>query len=112
MHAAQDERRSETGATRRRGIERHRVGRERLQPPPHALELGVIDAGAGAPGIDQPAAGIVIGEQQGAEPGLPLFGIGPADNDKFLSVEAFDLAPQAAIAAWSGYPAGACASSS
>jgi hypothetical protein len=35
------------------------------------LELGDVDAAAGAAGIDQPAVRIVIGEQQGAE-------IGPA----------------------------------
>jgi hypothetical protein len=49
------------------------------------------------PGSSIIAVGIVIGEQQSAEPGAPSFGIGPADDDKFLAVEAFDLEPQSAI---------------
>jgi hypothetical protein len=58
----------------------------------------LLDAGAGAAGIDQPAVRIVVGEQQRAEPRPPPFRIGPADHQKFLAVEAFDLEPQAAIA--------------
>jgi hypothetical protein len=36
--------------------------------------------------------------QQRAEPRPGAFGIGPADNDKFLAVKAFDLNSQAAVA--------------
>jgi hypothetical protein len=71
---------------------------KRLQPAPQPFKLGRIDAGADVAGIDQPSVGIVVGEQQRAEPRPPSFGIGPADDDKFLAVEAFDLEPQAAIA--------------
>src|SRR5262249_34949228 len=39
-----------------------------------------------------------MAEQQGAEIGPPAFRFGPSDDDKFGAVEAFDLAPQAAIA--------------
>jgi hypothetical protein len=68
MHGAQNKRRSETAAARRRHLERHFVGRERLQAMPQPLvELGRVDAGAGAAGIDQLAVRIVIGEQQRAE---------------------------------------------
>jgi hypothetical protein len=62
-------------------------------------KLGSVDAGAGAAGIDQPSVGIVVGEQQGAERWPGAFGIGPADDDKFLAVQTFDLEPQAAVAA-------------
>jgi hypothetical protein len=65
---------------------------------PQPLELGGVDAGAGAAGIDQPSIRIVISEQQRAEIRPPSFGISPADHDKFLAVEAFDLEPDAAIA--------------
>ena len=64
---------------------------------PQPFKLGRVDAGAGAAGIDQPAVGIVIGEQQRAEIRSPAFRVGPADDDEFLAVEAFD-APQAAVA--------------
>jgi hypothetical protein len=40
----------------------------------------------------------VIAEEQGAEKRSRALGIGPADDDEFLAVEAFDLEPQAAIA--------------
>jgi len=49
-------------------------------------------------GIDQPAVGIVVGEQQRAEIRPPSFRIGPPDDDEFLAVKAFDLEPQAAVA--------------
>jgi hypothetical protein len=65
---------------------------------PQPFQFGGVDAGAGAAGIEQPAVGIVVGEQHGAEPGTPPFRIGPADDDKFLAIEAFDLEPQAAVA--------------
>src|ERR1700730_15279875 len=45
----------------------------------------------------RPAAGArtrrVVGEQQGAELWPGAFGIGPADDDKFLAVQTFDLEP-------------------
>jgi len=63
-----------------------------------AAPVPPADAGTGAAGIDQPAARIVIREQQGAEIRPPSFGLGPADHDKLRAVEAFDLAPEAAIA--------------
>jgi hypothetical protein len=48
---------------------------------PQPFEFGLVDAGAGAAGIDQAAVGIVIGEQQRAEPGAPSFRIGSADHE-------------------------------
>jgi hypothetical protein len=77
--------------------ERHRVDRKRLQSAPQPLQLRLLDAGAGAAGIDKPAVWIVVGEQQRAEPWPAAFGIGPADDDKFLAVKAFDLEPQATV---------------
>jgi len=70
----------------------------RLKSPPEPMKLGVVHAGADAAGVDQPAIGVVIGEQERAEMRPPPLGIGPADDDKFITVQAFDLAPQAAIA--------------
>ena len=51
MHAAQHERRAEAAAARRRHLERHFVGRERLQAMPQPFKLGRVDAGAGAAGM-------------------------------------------------------------
>src|ERR1700730_7922544 len=98
MHAAEDQWRSEAAGARRRHLERDGVGSKRLQPSPQPLQLRLLDAGADAAGIDQPAVAIVVGEQQSAEPWPGAFGIGPADEDKFLAVQAFDLNPQAAVA--------------
>ena len=98
MHAAELERRSESAAARRWHRERHFVDHQRLQLSPKALQLRLIDAGADAAGKDKTAVGIVMAKQQGAELGARAFGIGPADHNKFLAVQAFDLQPQAAIA--------------
>jgi hypothetical protein len=70
-----------------------RDGRLHVAPvkatPPEAEALAVtIDAML-------PPVRIVVSEQQGAEIGPPSFRLGPADDDKFRAVEAFDLAPQA-----------------
>ena len=46
MHAAQNKRRSETAAARRRHLQRHLRNRERLQPAPQPLQLRPFDAGA------------------------------------------------------------------
>jgi hypothetical protein len=81
MHAAEDERRSEAGGARRRHLERHPGGGQRLQAAPQAFKLRVVDAGAGSAGIDQPPIRIVVGDQQRSEPGPAAFGIGPADHE-------------------------------
>jgi hypothetical protein len=65
---------------------------------PQPLQLRLLDAGAGTTGIDQPAFGIIVGKQQGAEPRPATFGIGPADDDKFLAVKAFDQRCYVALA--------------
>jgi hypothetical protein len=91
MDAAQDQRGTEAAVARRRYVERQLVGRKRLQPPPHPLKLSVIHTGTGTASINQPAVRVVIGKQQRAEIGPSPFGIGPADNDKFLAVEALTL---------------------
>ena len=56
----------------------------------------MADARPGAAGIDQPAIGIVIAEQQRPEKGPGALGIGPADDHELLAVQAFYLEPQAA----------------
>jgi glyceraldehyde 3-phosphate dehydrogenase len=53
MHAAEDQGRSETAAPRRRTIEQHPVGRERLQAVPQPLNELFRDAAKG------PLAGIL-----------------------------------------------------
>jgi len=58
----------------------------------------MVYATTDAPSIDQTAIRIVVSEQQCTEPGPGAFGIGPANNDKLLAVQAFDFEPQTAIA--------------
>jgi hypothetical protein len=58
----------------------------------------LLDAGADAPGIDQPSMRIVTGEEQRAEIRPCAFRIGPAHYHEFLALEALDLDPQTAIA--------------
>ena len=48
----------------------------------------MADARAGAPGINEPAIPIEIGEQHRPEKGPRRFRVGPADHDKFRRVEA------------------------
>ena len=72
---------SEAAAARRRDIERHFRCSQRLQPAREAPDLGLLEAGADAAGIDQASTRIVIGGQQGAEKGPRAFGIGPADHE-------------------------------
>ena len=60
--------------------------------------FGLLDAGAGTAGVDEASFGIVIGEQQRAEPWPGAFRIGLTDHHEFLAVQAFQLAPQAAVA--------------
>ena len=43
--------------------------------------------------VNQPPARIVIPEQQCADKRSAAFGVGPADDDKFLAMQAFDLDP-------------------
>jgi hypothetical protein len=49
-------------------------------------------------GVNQHSARIVIADQQRGDKGRTAFGLGPADDDKFLPVEAFGLEPKAVIA--------------
>ena len=65
---------------------------------PQTCEFRLIDAAAHTAGVHEAAVGIVIGEQQGAEQRAPAFRVGPADDQEFLAIQAFDLEPQAAIA--------------
>jgi len=98
VDATQHEGRSEAAVTRRRHRERHLGGREGLQSAPQSRQLRLFDTGAGAAGIEKASVGIIVGEQQGAKIGPASFGIGPADHQKLLAVEALDLEPDAAIA--------------
>jgi hypothetical protein len=81
MYTAEHQGRAEAAGARRRHVERHFVGRKRLQAAPQPLKLGGVDAGADAAGINQTSVGIVVGEQQRAEVWPPAFGIGPADHE-------------------------------
>jgi hypothetical protein len=51
------------------------------------FELGVVDAGAGTAGIDQPAIRIVSRRADAPREGPPPFRIGPNDSE-FLAVQA------------------------
>ena len=56
----------------------------------------MIDTGPDAAGIDQPAIGVVIGEQQRPEPGPRAFGIGPAGIVNFPAGRRFPWQPVSA----------------
>jgi len=58
----------------------------------------MVEPGAGAARVDQPAIRIVIAEQQGPQPGPRAFGVGPPDHHEFFAVQALDLQPESAIA--------------
>jgi hypothetical protein len=73
--------RAEAGTARRRRIERHPVGGERLQAAPQPFKLGCVDAGVDAAGINQLSVRTVIGEKQSAEIRAASFRIGPADHE-------------------------------
>jgi hypothetical protein len=75
------------------------VGGERRQAAPQPFKLGCVDAAADAAGEDQLSVQTVIGGKLRAEIRAASYQIGPADHDKFLAVQKFDLAQQAAIAA-------------
>jgi hypothetical protein len=64
MHAAEDERRTKAAGPRRRHIERHLGGGERLQAAPQSLQLGIVDPDPGATGIHQSAVRCVIRQQE------------------------------------------------
>src|SRR5260370_2691619 len=98
MDAAEDQRRAETAGARGWYVQWHLGGGERSQAPPQPTKLCIVDADTGATGVDQPSLGIIVGEQQRAQPGPRAFGIGPAHNHELFAVQAFDFYPQAAIA--------------
>src|SRR5262249_1914171 len=81
----------------------------RFQGLEHAgqtLQLHFREARAGPPGVEKLAVLGVVAQQQGAEMRPTSRGVGPADDDEFLAVEAFHLEPQAPIArnVWSVDP--------
>ena len=97
MHLGQFQRRAEPIASRWRLRDRHRLRLERFQLPVEPLQFRLIHAGAGTAGIDQLAVRRVIAQQQRAEIRTPTLGIGEADDDKFILVDAFRLPPDAAV---------------
>jgi hypothetical protein len=48
-------------------------------------------------GVYEPAVGVVVPEQERADKRAAALGVGPADDHKFLPVEAFGLEPQPAL---------------
>jgi hypothetical protein len=98
MDAAQDERGTEPACARWLHVKWYLGHGQGLEAAPPPFELCVVDAGSNAPGIHQPAARVVVGEQQRTDPGPGAFGIRPADYHDLLAVQTFDLEPQAAIA--------------
>ena len=54
--------------------------------------------GTNLTGINKLASRIVVPEQQRADIRAAAFGVGPADDDKFIAVEVFGLEPGPAIA--------------
>jgi hypothetical protein len=49
-------------------------------------------------GVNETAVRGVVGEEQCPEMRTRALGVGPADHDELLTVEALDLAPEAAVA--------------
>ena len=76
-----DEGRAEAGTGRRRRMERHPVGGERLQAALQHCKLGCVDAGADAAGIDQLSVRTVIGGELRAGIRAASFRIDPADHE-------------------------------
>jgi len=76
-----DEGRAEAGTGRRRRMERHPVGGERLQAALQHCKLGCVDASADAAGIDRLSVRTVIAEELRAEIRAASFRIGPADHE-------------------------------
>src|SRR5271156_2992378 len=60
MYAAEDEQRAEPARARRRNVERHGRRRPRLQAAPQAFKLRMVDASAGAAGVNQPTIRIIV----------------------------------------------------
>jgi hypothetical protein len=67
MHAREHERRVEAAPPRRRHVERHPSGRQRLQARCEPRQLAHGHAGARAPGVHETAVRGIIGEQQRAQ---------------------------------------------
>ena len=68
-----------------------------MKPTPQPPKLRVVDADAGATGVNQPARGIIVRQQQGPEPRPGTLWLGPAHDDEFLAMQALGFEPQAAF---------------
>src|SRR5580704_16353314 len=75
---------------------------DRIEASAQLDKLRGIKPGADPPGITERPDRIVIGEQQRAEPLPAALGIGKADDDELVIVEAFDLEPVGAAAGAGG----------
>src|SRR6266404_8529207 len=71
---------------------------EGIEAGPQLGEPRAVEPGSDAAGIAQFPGRVVIAEQQGAEAVPAALGVGKADDDELLAVEAFDLQPIGAAA--------------
>jgi len=62
------------------------------------LQLGLLDPSPDPAGVDEAPVRIVVGEQQSAKVRSRALGVRPSDHHEFLTVQAFDLDPQPAVA--------------
>ena len=83
VNAAEDERRSEAAGVRRQHLERHLGGGQRLQAASQPPELRLLDAGAGAAGIDKVPLRIVVWPAAARRARGGTFRIGPGDDHEF-----------------------------
>jgi hypothetical protein len=93
MDPRQDEQRAEARFPRRQHIKGRRLAGEGVETTPQIREHLDGHSGADAAGVDELAVIRVVAQQQRAEMRSRAFRVGPADDDEFLAVEPFGLAP-------------------
>jgi hypothetical protein len=69
------------------------LDRQRLKALVQRRQRLLAYAGADAPGVKQTSVRFVVCEQQRAEVKARPFGVGPADDNELLTIEALRFAP-------------------
>src|SRR5262245_14904733 len=82
-----------TGPRQAAAVERGPVLFQGGQPGMQAVQGLPVEAGADLAGVDELVAGVVVAEQQGAEPGAGPAWVSEAADDEFLAALALELQP-------------------
>jgi hypothetical protein len=82
-----------TGSRQRAAVERGPVLLEAGQRRVQAVQRWPAEAGADLAGVGELVTGVVVAQQQGAEPGAGPARVGEAADDEFLAVLALELQP-------------------